>query len=311
MTDYAGRDGTIGAVRGVTGAPRMRPVNGTIRLFRGRPLETATVLRATRDALSIAGLLLLFITMRGGGQGYDFYAYWSVNPSDPYAVKEGFGAFHYAPPLVWLVGPLKVVPWPLAYWLWFGVLMLVLVWLARDWALAWMAFPPVASELFHGNIHLLIAAALALSLRRPVAYWFLALSKVSPGVTVLWYLVRREWRSLAVAVGGAGLVVAVAFLISPTPWFAWLTHISSEANHAPNLIEIPLAARLPFAALLVVYAARTNRTWILAPAVVLSLPLLWFHGLSVLVAITPLVRAARRPEFAWRFRRRAVEPSDA
>jgi len=253
------------------------------------------VLRATRDALSVAGVLLLVLTMRGGGPGYDFFAYWSVDPADPYAVKEGFGAFHYAPPLVWLVGPLKLVPWPLAYWIWFGVLFAVLVWLARDWALAWLAFPPVVSELYHGNIHLLIAAALVLSLRHPIAYLFLALSKVSPGVTALWYAVRREWRNLAIALGGAGLVVAVAFVIAPGPWIAWLTHISSESNQAFNLLPIPLAVRLPLAALLVVYAARTDRAWILAPAVALSLPLLWVHGLAVLVAITPLLRQRAAP----------------
>ena len=87
------------------------------------------VIRAIRDGLSIAGVLLLAVTfVVGGSPGYDFYAYWSVDPADPYAVKEGFGAFHYAP-LVWLAGPLKLVPWPLAYWIWFAILFSVLVWL--------------------------------------------------------------------------------------------------------------------------------------------------------------------------------------
>jgi len=262
-------------------------------LLRGRPLESATVVRATRDALSIAGILLLIITMRSGGPGFDFYAYWAVDPADPYTVIEGFGAFHYTPPLVWFAAPLRIVSWPLAYWIYFGILMAVLFWLARDWSLAWLAFPPVASELYHGNIHLLIAAALVLSLRYPVAYLFLALSKVSPGVTALWYLGRREWRNFAIAVGGAAIAVAIAFVIAPDLWLAWLKHLSSYTTQAQNLIAIPLAVRLPIAALLVLVAARTNRPWILAPAVVLSLPLLWVHGLAVLVAITPLVRMSR------------------
>ena len=140
-----------------TGIHRLARAIGT-----GRP----ALIRALRDGLSIAGVFVLITFFwAGGSPGYDFYAYWSVDPADPYAVKEGFGAFHYAPPLVWLAGPLKLVPWPLAYWLWFGILFAVLVWLGRDWALAWLAFPPVASELYHGNIHLLIAAALVLSLR--------------------------------------------------------------------------------------------------------------------------------------------------
>ena len=261
------------------------------RVGSGRPV----VIRAIRDGLSIAGVLLLAVTfVVGGSPGYDFYAYWSVDPADPYAVKEGFGAFHYAPPLVWLAGPLKLVPWPLAFWIWFAILFGVLVWLARDWALAWLAFPPVATELYHGNVHLLIAAALVLSLRWPVAYAFLVLSKVAPGVTAIWWLVRREWRSLAIALGSAALVIAVSFAIAPSSWFAWIEHVSSESNQAFNLVPVPLLVRLPIAALVAALAARTDRSWLLPVAAVLALPLLWIHGLAILVAITPLYRAHRR-----------------
>jgi hypothetical protein len=264
--------------------------SAALELGAGRP----AVVRAVRDGLSIAGVLLLIVFFRvGGSPGYDFYAYWSVDPADPYSVKEGFGAFHYAPPLVWLVGPLKLLPWPLAYWLWFGLLFAVLVWLGRDWALAWLAFPPVSSELYHGNIHLLIAAALVLSLRWPVAYAFLVLSKVAPGVTALWWVVRREWRRLAIALGSAALVVGLSFAVNPASWFAWVGHISSESNEAFNLIPIPLLVRLPIAAVVAVYAARTNRAWLLPVAAVLALPLLWIHGLAILVAVTPLRRLSR------------------
>jgi hypothetical protein len=254
----------------------------------GRPV----VVRAIRDGLSIAGVLLLIVTFTtGGSPGYDFFAYWSVDPAHPYAVKEGFGAFHYAPPLVWLVGPLKLVPWPLAYWLWFAMLFAVLVWLARDWSLAWLAFPPVSVELYHGNIHLLIAAALVLSMRWPVAYAFLVLSKVGPGVTAIWWVVRREWRHLAIGLGSAAIVVAISFAVSPSTWFAWVEHISSESNQAFNLIPVPLLIRLPIAAVVAVVAGLTNRAWLLPFAAVLALPLLWVHGLAILVAITPLRRA--------------------
>jgi hypothetical protein len=254
------------------------------------PARRALVVRAFRDAMSIAGVLLLLITIRNGGAGFDFYAYWSVDPANPYAVAEGFGAFHYTPPLVWLAGPLRLVPWPAAYWIWFGLLLVVLVWLARDWALAWLAFPPVASELFHGNIHLLIAAALVLSIRMPAAYSFLALSKVSPGIVAIWWLVRREWRQLAVALGVAGVVAALSVAAAPDLWLQWLRHVATQSPEAANLVPLPVLVRLPFAALVVLVAARTNRAWLLAPAVVLALPLLWVHGLAVLVAITPLAR---------------------
>jgi hypothetical protein len=252
------------------------------------------IVRALRDGLSVAGVLVLLVFMLSDGPGYDFFAYWSVDPADPYAVKEGFGAYHYAPPLVWLVGPLKLMPWPAAYWVWFAILLVVLVWLARDWALAWLAFPPVASELFHGNIHLLLAAALVLSLRYPAAYAFIALSKVSPGVSALWWVVRREWRSLAIALGASAAVIAASVAISPDAWASWLTHISSEANRAPNLVPIPLLIRLPVAAALVAWAAWRDRPLLLPFAVVLALPLLWVHGLAILVALTPILRWKRR-----------------
>ena len=272
------------------------------------------VIRALRDVLSVAGVVLLVITLRNDGPGYDFYAYWSVDPTNPYAVKEGFGAFHYAPPFVWLAGPLKLLPWPTAYWIWLGVLLLVLVWVARDWALAWLAFPPVVSELFHGNIHLLIAAALVISLRRPVAYVFLALTKVTPAVSGLWWLARREWRPFLVGIGAAAVVVAVAVVLQPGLWLAYLGHISSEANHAPNLIAIPLTIRLPVAAMLVITAALLDRRVLLAPAVVLALPLLWIHGFAVLTAMTPLLRLdrlARRTPSPAAFSLRALRARSA
>ncbi|MBA2372653.1 MAG: DUF2029 domain-containing protein [Chloroflexi bacterium] len=249
--------------------------------------------RAIRDGLSVVGLGMVWLIYQSPGPGYDFFAYWSVDPADPYAVREGFGAFHYTPPFVWLAGPLRVIPWPFAYWVWAAILVAVLVWLARDWALAWLAFPPVASELYHGNIHLLIAAFLVTSLRRPAVYLFLPLSKVTPGVSALWFLARREWRSLAIALGATAVVVLISGVIAPGAWLSWLAHISSDATRAPNLIPIPVVVRLPFAAAIVLLAARWDRPWLLAPALVLSLPLLWVHGFAILVALTPLVRWQR------------------
>lgn len=266
------------------------PMLSTIRARFPAPI----LIRALRDGLSVAGVLLLILTMRGGGQGFDFFAYWAVDPADPYAVREGFGAYHYAPPLVWLVGPLKLLPWPTAYWVWFGLLMLVLVWLARSWALAWLAFPPVTAELFHGNVHLLIAAALVVSLRYPIAYPFLVLTKVGTGVAGLWWATRREWRSLAIALGSAVVLVGLSFLTAPSAWVSWVSHIAIVPDQATNLLAIPLLVRLPFAAALVVVAARLGIPWLLAPAVVLGLPLLWFHGLAILVAITPLLKHQQR-----------------
>ena len=55
------------------------------------------------------------------------------------------------------------------------------------------AFPPVALELYHGNVHLLIAAAIALGFSYPWTWSFVLLTKVTPGLALVWFAVRREW----------------------------------------------------------------------------------------------------------------------
>ena len=76
-----------------------------------------------------------------------------------------------------------------------------MIWLGWRSALLVLAFPPVALELYHGNIHLLMAAAIVLGFRYPIGWSFLLLTKVTPGVGLVWFAVRREWRPLIIALG--------------------------------------------------------------------------------------------------------------
>ena len=92
------------------------------------------------------------------------------------------------------------------------------VWLGGRWALAWLVFLPVLIELYHGNIHLLLAAAIVLGFRHPWTWSFVLLTKVTPGVGLAWFAVRREWRALAIALGVTGAIVAVSWLTDPTSW---------------------------------------------------------------------------------------------
>jgi hypothetical protein len=56
---------------------------------------------------------------------------------------------------------------------------------------------------------------------------------------------------------------------------------------------IPLLVRLPIAAILVVWAARTDRRWLVPVAAVLAMPVLWPNAYSVAVGAIPLLVAAR------------------
>jgi hypothetical protein len=74
-------------------------------------------------------------------------------------------------------------------------------------------------------------------------------------------------------------------------WRAWVDHLlirmgRPEAGGA--LIDVSIWLRLPLAIIAMVWASLTARRWAVPIAVALAMPLLWFHSLSVLVAIQPL-----------------------
>jgi hypothetical protein len=260
--------------------------------------------RAVRDGLIIAGWLatgfaLVVVSSVVHSFGYDAFAYWSVDLHDVYGrgLESNFtlGAFRYAPPIALLFAPLGELPWWQFLWLW-GALMLALVaWLGGRWSLALLAMPFVALELYHGNIHLLIAAAVVLGMRYPAAWSFVLLSKVTPGIGLLWFAVRREWRSLAIALGTTAAIALVTLVFVPDMWRGWINALFTNANASQwGSVPPPGYIRLPLAALVVIWGARTDRPWTVAVAATLGLPILWPHGLTVLAAAIPFIRRGDR-----------------
>jgi len=280
-------------------------------LARGRGFDEARR-SAVRDGLTLGGLIFAaFLIFIVGPQeqtvGFDAWAYWSVDVEHPYRLGAGaLGAFPYSPVMVRLFAPASLLSWPTFLFLWLAILLGTAFWLGwRDGtrqglvrgALMVLAFPPVSVELYHGNIHLLIAAAVALGFRYPAAWAFVLLTKVTPGIGLLWFAVRREWRPLAIAIGVTGAIFAISFIADARLWVAWL-----EEGILPVLgrdigqpaIPIPLWLRLPAAAALVIWGARTDRRWTVPASAALALPVLWFAGLSIVAAIPALDRPALR-----------------
>jgi hypothetical protein len=275
-------------------------------------VATSGRVRAIGDGAVVAGLLVaayLFVIVAPVARtvGFDAFAYWSVNLEHPYRQVAGeFGAFTYPPAVARLFAPASLLSW-LAFWfLWTGILVGTVVWLGRRgwpdrsrWVgpLAVLAFPPVAVELYHGNIHLLLAAAIALGFRYPAAWAIVLLTKVTPGVGLVWFAVRREWRSLGIALGVTTAVVAVSFAVDARLWQEWISGglmpVAGGPVSQPN-IAIPLALRLPLAVLVVAWGARSDRRWTVPVAAALALPVLWFAGLSMLAAI-PAIERMREP----------------
>jgi hypothetical protein len=264
---------------------------GAALLRRRRPLTDGLVLAG----LAFAGYLFAVVAPRVGTVGFDAFAYWAVDPANPYERTAGaLGAFTYSPVaarLFSLVGGLAF--WQFL-WVWEAVLVATALWLGgRRW-LSLLAFPPVALELYHGNVHLLIAAAVVLGFRYPAAWAFVVLTKVTPGIGLLWFAVRREWRAfglaLLVTLGIAGLSV----LADARLWFDWVSKsLFATASGAPLnqfSVPIPLPLRLVVAVGVVTWGARTDRRWTVPVAATLALPVLWPSGLAVLAALWGLAR---------------------
>jgi hypothetical protein len=274
------------------------------------------VLRALRDGAIVAGLIFaiyLFVVVApvAATFGFDAYAYWSVQIGDPYHLTAGaLGAFTYSPVLARAFTLAGLLPLWQFLWLWLALGVGTVIWLGRRslrTVLGLLAFPPVALELYHGNVHLLIAAAIVLGFRYPAFWAFPILAKVTPGVGLIWFAVRREWRSLAIALGVTGVLVAASLMIDGHLWVDWLTEsLGATAGGAPlnqAAVPVPVWLRLPVAAAVVAWGARTDRAWTVPVAVTIGLPVLWPTGFAVLAAL-PWIRAMearssfRRPKAA-------------
>jgi hypothetical protein len=278
-------------------------------------LESAVVwlgplrLRAIRHALTITGIVavpyIFLINQAKSLFGFDAYAYWSIDLGNLYggalSNTSDLGAFRYTPAAGQLFAPFHFLPWELFLAIWTAAMVAALIWLAgRNWLLL-LAFPPIALELYHGNIHLFMAVAIVAGFRYPIAWAFIVLTKVSPGVGALWFAFRGEWRKFAIAVGATLAIAAASFVIAPNLWREYTTtmidNLAYDPGH-PYPVPIPVPIRMAMSAAIVWWGARTDRRWVVPVAVALSLPIIWFHGLAVLAACIPLWREDRRARAA-------------
>jgi hypothetical protein len=263
---------------------------GIERAVDARPIAR----RAVRDGLILAGLMFatyLFVVVApsAGTVGFDAFAYWRVDLQHPYAAPAGvFAAFPYTPVIARVFAPAALVAWPTFWWLWTAALLGTAIWLGWRSTLAVLAFPPVALELYHGNVHLLIAAAIALGFRYPAAWAVVLLTKVTPGIGLIWFAVRREWRSLAIALGVTAVIVAVSLVVDGRLWGEWLSGailpVAGGSVDQPH-IDVPLWLRLPVAGAIVAWGGLTDRRWTVPLAAALALPVLWIAGFSILAAL--------------------------
>ena len=225
--------------------------------------------------------------------GQDAFAYWhATHTATPYGADAGiWGAYLYSPAFLQILSPILALPWPIFFGIWTGIMMAALLLLTGP-VLLILALPVAFFEIWGGNIHILLALAIVVGFRRPAAWSFVLLTKVTPGVGLIWFAVRREWRSLAVALGATVAVAGVSLLINPGLWQSWIDLLLREAGGTASNghIPIPLLYRLPFAIILAIYAARTDRKWLVPVVAFLAMPVLWWGSVTVLIGCIAIER---------------------
>lgn len=263
---------------------------------------------AVRDRAAILGVAVVagFGTVCHPWLGYDAHAYWAVDPAAPYAfdgTPDQYSAFRYSPAAAQVFSLFHVLPWPLFALLWFACLAALLVWLARGWTLAVLAFPVIAWDIYLGNIEVLLAVAIIAGFRYPAAWAVVLLTKVTPGVGLVWFIARREWRNLAIALGATAAIAGISFLAAPGLWFEWPQAILA-VHDRPGLPSVVL--RIAAAMLIVFWGARTDRRWTVVVGATLALGWLDLKTCALLVGLAaflpPLRPDAARERIAAGFR---------
>jgi Glycosyltransferase family 87 len=257
--------------------------------------------RLPGDLLWLTGLACLWLTwslMIGlGGPGVDSHAYWMAWRGDMYkGAPATYDAYLYSPAFAQVVWPLTQLPWSVFATLWSASCLAVLVWLVRPcrWQVAVPLLFVGAHEVVSGNINWLLAVVVVLGQRHAWLWAVPLLTKIAPGVGPLWFLVRREWRPLVVSIGSTVAVVAVSWALAPHLWQQWVellvNHSGSTSETLGGAYLPPLAYRAPVVVALTVWAARTDRSWLLPVAMLLASPVAGPY-FALLLAIPRLRRA--------------------
>lgn len=239
---------------------------------------------------------------------YDARAYWEADPANLY-LAHWIGGYVYPPPLALFVNVLHPLGWPVFITAFTTATWTAFWYCARAWSLpvllASLALVPliggnVVGYLFLGNIQILMAAAVVASVRHP-AWAALPLLTKGVGVSFVWYAVRREWRSLGIAVGTTAAVVAVTFVAAPEAWFAFYRFVTDNGLTASPipLVPVPFAVRLVAATALVAWGGLTDRRWTLPIAAGIAIPALYVWSfLAVWVGVIGVTTGRSSPRSA-------------
>jgi Glycosyltransferase family 87 len=273
--------------------------------------------RARFFGLLFTGIGILFVAYywwfltSTTGLPVDVRWYWAAEPSNLYPHPELLqqNGYNYSPAFELVVGWGRHLSFEQFTAIWRAVLLVALVWMAGPFTAFLLFLYPVASEVNAGNIQLLLAAAIVLGFGGaergerghrprgragawPATWAFVLLTKVTPGVGLLWFALRRRWRDLAVALGVTAAIGAVTFVLWPNRWFDWFALLTAGSPPPVPPFYLPFLPRFVAAMAIVAVAAWRGWRWPVVVAGTLALPAFYTLSPSMLVGVLPFLRAA-------------------
>jgi glycosyl transferase family 87 len=268
--------------------------------------------RVGRDSLVLIGIIAAVVywvyLTKTGGAPVDARYYWAANPANLYPHPEAgeHNGFNYSPWFDWAVAWGRLLPFEAFVAIWRAILLIALVYLAGPFTIFVLFTVPVASEINAGNIQILLALAIVMGFRYPVSWSFVLLTKVTPGIGLLWFALRRQWRHVAIALGFTAGLVAVSFLARPGDWFDYLALWMGAPAPAVSPYYLTFWQRLPFAVAFIVFGAWRGYRWPVVVGSMLALPVYYIISTSMVVGVLPYLRQALGRLIA---ERRAVTPA--
>ena len=249
--------------------------------------------------------------------GHDAHAYWAAWQGGIYSRPQvlGLDAYLYSPAFAQVIWPLTLLPFPVFRALDSLGAAATFLWLL--WPLPWRLRLPMlvacSAAIAMGNMQWAVLLTAVAGLRLPGLWAIPLLTKVTPGIGVVWFAARREWRALAIALGTTAAIVLVSFLLAPGLWGSWIEVLRENASQhsagtfAPGFLpDLSLGVRVGLAALLVAWGGWRDHRWTLAAAVTLAQPDAGIDTVILLLAALPRLLGADAA--SGRDRGRAASP---
>ncbi len=232
----------------------------------------------------------------------DARSYYGLDLSNLYAGRSAWneiGAYPYSPAFAQLVWPLDQLPWPVFVGAW-TALLLTALYLLTGPELFLLGLAVGGMEIAGGNISLLLALAIVTGFKRPWTWSLVLLTKITPGIGLLWFWYRGERRHVIRALVATFGIVTLSYLLVPQAWHDWIALLQANTGKGGTwaAIPIPLGIRAPAAVALIWWGAKRNQRWVVPVGSMLALPALWYGSLSMLLAVIPLTTPEERGR-AW------------